>query len=143
MYNEGLIDFIKKYEGYRPKAYDDVGKPAIGYGSRFYFDKGDSKEYAVKMGDRIDEERAHNLLISALDRFTSQIKMYFPTFDSFPAGLKDAMLDTAYNQGVGSMVRNKQFVKSIRDAAADNVFSSIELNNIALTIKPFSGDNAN
>lgn len=143
MYNEGLIDFIKKYEGFRDKAYDDVGTPAIGYGSRFYFDLGDSKEYAVKMGDKIDEERANRLLLSYLDMATRKIKYKLPRFDLYPEGLKCALLDAVYNRGIGFLFNNKALTNKIKEAEKDNIFTNVELNDIALFMLPKDGDYSN
>lgn len=59
------IDLIKKYEGFRAKAYKDpIGKMTIGFGSTTWEDG-----KPVKRGDTITEDKAEALLINYLNKY--------------------------------------------------------------------------
>lgn len=92
------LAFIAKEEGCRLTAYkDSVGVPTIGYGSTYYEDG--SK---VKMGDKITQERAEQLLVNIAKQFENGVNK----------GLKravnqnqfDAMVSLAFNIGVGGFL---------------------------------------
>lgn len=88
------IDLIKHFEGLRLDAYlDSVGIPTIGYGHT----KG------VKLGDKITEEKAEELLREDLEEFergvTSKIRK--ATQNQF-----DAMVCFAFNVGLGNFSKS-------------------------------------
>ena len=66
--NKG-IELIKKYEGCKLNAYRcPANIPTIGYGNTYYEDG--SK---VKMGDKITQERANQLLLNLLPKYEQTI----------------------------------------------------------------------
>lgn len=72
-------DLLKKWEGLRLNAYRDTkGIPTIGYGSTRYFDE--PGQPVVRMGDRISEERAEDLLHYTVNEFWEEVesKIYVP-----------------------------------------------------------------
>lgn len=91
------VALVAKWEGFEEEAYlDGGGVPTIGYGSTRYFDLPGSPK--VKMGDRIDEPRARQLLLYTLENFWDQVE------NSIDVPLEqnqvDALACFIYNVGV-------------------------------------------
>ena len=107
------IDLIKKYEGCYLKAYKcPAGIVTIGYGNTYYEDNS-----VIKMGDVITKQRAEELLLLILPRYTSIVlkRITIPlTQNQF-----DALLSHTYNCGGSStlfnMINRKASFKEIRE----------------------------
>ena len=90
--SQGLIDFVKKQEGFKEKAYSDYGQMSIGYGTK------------AKIGELgvISEEEASNRLAEELrehaDRIENATKEYGITLNQ---NQKDALTSFDYNTGKG------------------------------------------
>ena len=64
------VEIIKQFEGLRLEAYlDSVGVPTIGWGTTHY-----EEGSPVHMGQRIDAERAEELLAHDMHKFEAGIK---------------------------------------------------------------------
>jgi lysozyme len=97
---QSALDMIKKYEGFRSKAYQDgVGVWTIGYGNTFYPDG-----QRVKEGDMITEEDAEKLLSIVVDDFAKKIT------DEIRVQLTNcqfgALVSFTYNVGIGAFRRS-------------------------------------
>ena len=96
---ESGIALIKKYEGLRLTAYKDaVGVPTIGYGHTS----------GVKMGDKITEDIAEQLLEDDLAPVMLKISSYYPIY-KWTTNEYNALLSFGYNLGSGAIdqVTNK------------------------------------
>ena len=94
------LDMIKKYEGFRSKAYQDVvGVWTIGYGNTFYPDG-----TKVKEGDKIDAVEAEKLLRKIVEDFAKKVT------DEIRVQLTDcqfgALVSFTYNVGIGAFRRS-------------------------------------
>ena len=94
--NQRGIDLIKKWEGFRAKAYlCPAGVPTIGYGNTFYPDG-----RKVKLGDTISHEEAERLLKITLNQFAKEVDKLVKvqvTDNQF-----SALVSLAYNIGIGA-----------------------------------------
>lgn len=87
------IFYTGKWEGLRTKAYRDmIGVPTICYGNTT----------GVKMGDTATKEQCDERLAADLLRHWNGIAACAPSIKNAPDGFKVAMLDLAYNIGVGA-----------------------------------------
>lgn len=103
-----LLEVVKKYEGFRSKAYKcPAGVWTIGYGATFYMDG--SK---VKEGDTIDEPSAVILLEKMLSEFRTQVVRIVPA--TLPAGAIDALTSFAYNCGTMALMKST-LLKKIKE----------------------------
>jgi TP901 family phage tail tape measure protein len=90
--SQGLMDFVKKREGFEARAYSDYGQMSIGYGTK------------AKIGElgTISEEEASNRLAEELkshvDRIENAAKEYGITLNQ---NQKDALTSFDYNTGKG------------------------------------------
>jgi TP901 family phage tail tape measure protein len=90
--SQGLMDFVKKQEGFKAGAYSDYGQMSIGYGTK------------AKIGElgTISEEEASNRLAEELkshaDRIENAAKEYGITLNQ---NQKDALTSFDYNTGKG------------------------------------------
>lgn len=90
-------DVIKKFEGYRSKAYKcSAGKWTIGYGTTLYKDG-----TAVKEGDTIDEKTAEDLL-----QYHLQHRINLPE-GNFTDSQRTALYSLIYNIGQSAFDRSK------------------------------------
>lgn len=90
------IDLIKKYEGFKPQAYQDsVGVWTIGYGTTRI------NGQPVKAGMTITEDRAIQLVQQEVNRLWSQIEsiVKVPINDN----QMNALVDFAYNLGFNAL----------------------------------------
>ena len=101
--SEGFIHHVEKFEcggdvtKYLKPYKCPAGIPTIGYGNTFYEDG-----TKVKLTDpTITKERAIAILKKAMDYFEKQVDAY--TTDSVNQNQFDALVDFAYNAGVGSL----------------------------------------
>lgn len=87
------LEFIKKEEGFIPKAYWDYKQYSIGYGSGKY-ENGNS----VKEGDVVTEEKATAMLESWINKVVDiSIKKYVVV--SLPQNRYDSLCSFIYNVG--------------------------------------------
>jgi lysozyme len=98
--SQDTIELIKKYEGFKADAYQDVaGVWTIGYGNTFY--ENGSK---VKKGDTITHSQAEKLLRSVVDDFAKKVT------DEIRVQLTDcqfgALVSFTYNVGIGAFRRS-------------------------------------
>ena len=86
---KNLTDFVKHFEGYNPKAYDDFKQMSIGYGTR-----------ARKGETLISQEEAENRLASELGKARGEVEGLnkLHGYDFSPNQL-DALTSFAYNVG--------------------------------------------
>lgn len=109
------VDFIKKEEGLRLKAYlDQAGIPTIGYGTIIFEDG-----RKVKLGDAITPDVAESLLNTDVGRRWNAIKhaIRVPLNDN----QKIAIISLVYNIGVGGFL-NSTLLKRINNKdTEDNI----------------------
>lgn len=104
---EILIHQLMVMEGHSLEAYkDDVGVPTIGYGHT----KG------VRMGDRISEQWAKELLKMDVQEVEEQVKALNVAHTE---GQLDALVSFAFNLGI-TRLRNSTLLKLIREGARKN-----------------------
>jgi lysozyme len=94
------LDMIKKHEGFRSKAYQDVvGVWTIGYGNTFYLDG-----TKVKEGDKVTTEEGEKLLRSVVEDFAKKVT------NEIRVQLTDcqfgALVSFTYNVGIGAFRRS-------------------------------------
>jgi lysozyme len=92
------LELIKKYEGFKAKAYlCPANVPTIGYGSTYYEDG-----IKVKLTDSpITQERATELLEALLVSYERSVDSY--CVDTINQYQFDALCSFAYNCGVGNL----------------------------------------
>jgi lysozyme len=94
------IDMIKKHEGYRSEAYEDVVAVwTIGYGNTFYEDG-----TKVKAGDKITRAKAEKLLRYVVNDFASEVdSMLKVQLNPCQFG---ALVSFSYNVGLSALKRS-------------------------------------
>jgi len=85
--DEGLIEFVKKEEGFRAKPYWDYKQWSVGYGTR-----------ASGPNDVVDEAEGERRLIDELNKANALVKHKYP---NLPKGVEQALTDLTYNAGPG------------------------------------------
>lgn len=105
------IDLIKKFEGCRLSAYKcPAGVPTIGYGNTFYKD---GKK--VKMGDKITQAQAEELLADLLPKYEAIVNKAIKI--PLKQNQFDALVSFAWNTGgsqtLFKMVREKSPMDAI------------------------------
>ena len=104
---ENGIELIKRFEGFRSKAYLCPAKiPTIGYGATYYMDG-----TKVKLGDTITKEKAEELLYDMCE------KKYGIYVDKYVTSIinpyqRDALISFAYNCGNASL-KNSTLLKKV------------------------------
>jgi len=112
------ISLIKSFEGFASKIYDDVGHPAIGYGTDLLPEE--EQKYKDKT---ITEEEATQLLASRLSKFEERINELVKV--PLTQNQYDALCSFTYNVGAGGFA-NSTLLKKINNkdyAGAANEFS--------------------
>ena len=104
-YSQNLLNFIKKKEGFKAKAYrDNAGKLTIGYGQRI----NSSSKYASGRLT-VTRKQAEQWLIENLVNAYNQIVRRWAGFAKVPQNQKDAIVSLAYNVGVGAATGGSMF----------------------------------
>lgn len=85
--DDGLVNFIKKAEGFRAKAYWDYKQYSIGYGTK-----------ANSATEVIDEAEGERRLRVEIARADALVTAKFP---NLPKGQHQALIDLTYNAGSG------------------------------------------
>jgi GH24 family phage-related lysozyme (muramidase) len=85
--DQGLVDFIKKQEGFSAKAYWDFKQWTIGYGT-----KATSSSEVI---DQTEAERRLRVEIATADKLVTDFA------PGLPKGIHQALLDLTYNAGSG------------------------------------------
>ena len=85
--DQGLVNFIKKEEGFRAQAYWDYKQYSIGYGTK--------ATSATEVIDQAEGERRLRLEIANADNL---VKSVYP---NLPKGIHQALIDLTYNAGSG------------------------------------------
>jgi lysozyme len=85
--DQGLVDFVKKYEGFRANAYWDYKQYSIGYGTK-----------ATSSTEVIDETEALRRLTVEINAAEQQVEK---VAKNAPKGVKQALTDLTYNAGSG------------------------------------------
>ncbi|WP_201353801.1 glycoside hydrolase family protein [Hydrogenimonas urashimensis] len=84
-----LIDQIKRHEGFRGMAYQDIyGNWTIGYGTKL----------------PITEEEGELLLRHRLDNMADELRRAYPDFDDLPSEIQSVLLDMLYNLGINRLM---------------------------------------
>lgn len=120
-----FIDLIKRYEGFKSKAYWDVDHWSIGYGSDTMPDGSRVKENSI-----ITKEQAEALIPEIVKKKETELKKYFPNYDSLPAQTKYALIDQAYRGGAGSFSKSPKFVAAVNSAYKDGIIDIPEAKEI-------------
>ena len=113
---KGLIERIKKHEGFVDHVYDDsLGIPTIGYG------------FAIK--DLIlDEDIAEEILTRKLQHLGRRVMSKFVWFDQLPQEAKGVLMEMCYQLGVYGVSKFKKALKAMQnrdwDRAADEMLDS-------------------
>jgi len=101
MVNKTLIDFVKKWEGFKPKAYKPLAhdKWTIGYG----------RTSGVKEGDEMDEPTAFKHLVEELSIFENDVKKLInkDILSKLKPSQLAALTSLVYNVGTGAFSRSK------------------------------------
>jgi GH24 family phage-related lysozyme (muramidase) len=102
------IDLIKRYEGFRPQAYQDsVGVWTIGYGTTRI------NGQPVKEGMTITEDQALQLVQQEVNKLWSQIEQI--TKVSLNENQMNALVDFAYNLGFNSL-KNSTLMRLVNES---------------------------
>ncbi len=86
--DQGLVNFIKKEEGFQPKAYWDYKQYSIGYGTK-----------ATSATEVITEAEAEARLTVEIDKAWKLAEQVIPA--GSPIGIQQALTDLTYNAGPG------------------------------------------
>lgn len=86
--DQGLINFIKKEEGFKAKAYWDYKQYSIGYGTK-----------ATSATETITEAEAEARLVEEVNKAWALVKPIIP--EGTPLGIQQALVDLTYNAGSG------------------------------------------
>ncbi len=86
--DQGLVNFIKKAEGFTPKAMWDYKQYSIGYGTK-----------ANSATEVITESEAEARLTVEIDKAWKLVQLILPV--DTPIGVKQALVDLTYNAGSG------------------------------------------
>jgi len=86
--DQGLVAFVKKQEGFQPKAYWDYKQYSIGYGTK-----------ANSATEVITEAEALARLTVEIDKAYQLVKSILPP--DTPVGVEQALVDLTYNAGSG------------------------------------------
>ena len=98
--NTKALEILKRFEGFRAKAYKDVaGVLTIGYGTTVYPDG-----TKVKAGDTITETEATVILQKTVDKFQNDVRRLLPA--TLPQDAVDAVTLLVYNIGVGAFSKS-------------------------------------
>jgi len=85
--DQGLVNYIKKAEGFRPKAYWDYKQWSIGFGT-----KAKSQDEVI---DQVEGERRLRIEIVNADNLVKNV------YPNLPKGVHQALTDLTYNAGPG------------------------------------------
>ena len=86
--DQGLVNFIKKQEGFKAKAYWDYKQYSIGYGTK-----------ATSATETITETEAEARLVEEVNKAWALVKPIIPA--GAPIGIQQALVDLTYNAGSG------------------------------------------
>lgn len=96
--DQGLVDAVKKFEGFNPKAYGDYKQYSIGYGTK-----------ANSPTEVITEAEGEKRLRAELAIAVASVEHFAP---NAPIGVKQALADLTYNvgpvweqQGLGGLIK--------------------------------------
>lgn len=110
-YSEALVDIIKEYEGFVPKAYYDVDHWSIGYGTPSH------------KGETIDEEEADEALRDFLDGVEDEINDFADANKlNLSQGQFDALVSFTYNCGSDWMKVSGRFRTAVLKGYSGNDF---------------------
>jgi lysozyme len=91
-----VLPLVKKHEGIKLSAYYCAAqKPTIGFGNTFYLDG-----KAVKIGDKITQQQADELLMATLLKFQQQINEAVKV--NLTPNQEAALISFVYNIGIGA-----------------------------------------
>lgn len=114
-----LIEMIKRHEGWREKAYNDVNGKAIGYG--FYLSDPITKRYLPKdvlAGRRpLTKAEADQILIKRIKRAEEDAKAVIgaDVWQRLGANQKKALIDMAYQHGQARFKQYKKMIRALRE----------------------------
>lgn len=79
-------------------------------------DKWNAKHFSGLTALRISDEAAYGLAAKDIAAKERELRIQFPDLDSYPQGVKEVLLDMAYNLGTSGLVNKfPKFVKAIRE----------------------------
>ena len=114
---QGLLESIKKHEGFVEHVYDDsLGIPTIGYG------------FAIK--DLVlDEDIAEEILIRKLERLRRNANSRFKWLEDMPVVIQEAILNMCYQLGVTGVSKFRRAISALQegdwDEAANEMLDSL------------------
>lgn len=114
--DQGLINFIKKAEGFRANAYWDYKQYSIGYGTQ-----------ANSATEVITEAEAEARLVVEVNKAWALVKPILP--EGTPIGIQQALVDLTYNAGSGW--ETQSLGAAVKAAKWDTVKADILLYNHA------------
>ena len=120
--SENCINLIKKYEGYKLKAYLNKGESyyTIGYGHH---------GQDVRAGQTITEEQANQLLISDLEYYSNYVLNYCNYLDLTQNEL-DALVSFTYNTGVGNLQKLTKYQTRTKQEIAEHFLGYVNKGSI-------------
>jgi GH24 family phage-related lysozyme (muramidase) len=99
---------IKLKEGLRLEVYADTrGFLTVGYGHKITPDDN------LKLGDKITQSQADNYFEHDFFWVLSGVKQIIKGFESKPIQVQTAILDMAYNNGIGGFKKFKKFIAAV------------------------------
>jgi GH24 family phage-related lysozyme (muramidase) len=103
----GYAAFIAGWEGFEPKAYWDNIQWSIGYGTRV--DAAVTNKYGVDRHSTVDEALAMRMLTDGAAASVGVAREFATDFESLPDGVKQIVVDLAYNLGSRGIYKFKNF----------------------------------
>jgi GH24 family phage-related lysozyme (muramidase) len=114
---------VKLKEGLRLDVYADTrGFLTVGYGHKV------NANDQLKLGDKITQQKADNIFEHDFFWMISNVKQLVENFDTMPDNVQIALVDMAYNNGIGGLKQYKKFLHYVNlrewSKAADEIVDS-------------------
>lgn len=127
-----FLDFNKKYETYKKKAYKGIkGEYTVGYGNTYLYEENPLKNRRVTKNDILTKEEAEIQHARHINYVKNQLSKKFPNFNQFFPGLQYALIDLVYNVGETNAFTNKgkdnNLKKAIDEYAMKGDYNNLQL----------------
>ena len=101
-----ITNDLKRHEGFRSEAYQDhLGFWTIGYGRMI-----DRRRFGG-----ITKDEAKMLLQNDVAKVFNQLDTAIPAFDKYPAHVKRALVNMAFQMGIGGVLRFRKMLAAIAE----------------------------
>jgi lysozyme len=106
MWQDSLLEQLKRHEGFVPHAYQDhLGYWTIGYGRLIDRAKGGG----------VSKVEAERLLINDVNRVVTALRERLPFFESLPERKKQALANMAFQLGVAGLLNFRRMLQAVRN----------------------------